>query len=329
MPRGHSILVGVPFIDTEAPFYSRSLPGFDGRAGCEGVVKDIRRMEALAHYFGYRPVLGESLVGSKATVSNVLSAIDALASPSTGLDHGDHVLIYLSCHGRTMGSVAGEGTPSAGLSRALNAFLLHDGPFFNVTLFDRLRAVAAKSGRIRLRFCTVVDSCHAGSGNALPPGLLKELQRDVEDIWGRGLALPPAMIAQALSAAGLAPQAGGKASLFADLQLDPASIQITLKIALIVVQLLLAALAQLPVQMVHLGAVGDEFRAQGGSSGSLFTRLLDMAIREAERAYTYREMHAMLVDWLPEHRRPVLERPGLNTASPHFADRSTVFSIEE
>lgn len=329
MPRGYSIIVGVPNVDVEAPFYSRNFPGFDGRAGCEGVGKDIRRMEALAHYFGYQPVMGGALVGPKATVANVFAAIESLAKPEIGLDHGDHVLVYLSCHGKYLGNYQGDSSPSANLGNALTAFLLHDGPFFNTTLFLKLRELQIKSRRARLRICTVIDACHAGSGQSIPPGLVRELWRDLHEMLIDRAIFQSAVVAQKKGAVELMQRLAGKTDLFSDLLLDPNSIKISLEVAIILLRVILNMLTGLSWQIAHLGAAGDELRAEGGPTGSLFTRLLDLAIRMADRPYTYREMHDVLAQWLPLNRRPVLERLGQFATGTHFADRSTVFDIEE
>lgn len=95
MPRGYSILVGVPYVDVGAPFYSREFsrirrarrvrgggPGYPGAWRHWRIILDTNRC------------WGSRWLGPKATVANVMAAIESLAKPEIGLDHGDHVLLY-------------------------------------------------------------------------------------------------------------------------------------------------------------------------------------------------------------------------------------------
>ena len=164
------ILVGLSRINPESEFYSRHLPGFDGRAGCEGAHKDIRRIYEVTHYLGYELVTSVPLLDERATWASVIHAIRLAASELTGPQ--DILFIYFTCHGQTFGQapipIPKAPTGLAGLQNCsnssyfVNAFLLYDRPIFNFEILEAL--TDAQNGS---RVFTMIDACHAGLGTGL------------------------------------------------------------------------------------------------------------------------------------------------------------------
>ncbi len=137
MPRAYAVLVELTSVDFTTGYYSRRMPGFDGKAVCEGVRRNLQRMARLTHYLGFETIPSKPLVDAEATRAHFLATLALAAHPTTGLNPGDILFLYASCHGQ----IVGEGPDlrlGALVGRYVNRFLLHDAPIFNFEILVEL-----------------------------------------------------------------------------------------------------------------------------------------------------------------------------------------------
>lgn len=326
MPRGYSLLIGLSEVDSTADYYRRRLPGFNGRAGCEGVPKDLELMERLTHYIGYERVTAQPLLNAEANRAKVLAALAQLAHPDSGVQAGDIVFVYFSCHGQTFG----EGpTKIAGspVGNAINVLLLHDRPLVNIELYPYLFPLLLRGVRV----VTMFDSCHAGFGSNLS---------GTEQVNSAFAVFAP-LIQEAVTA--VTPLLLNLPGIVLPTLLLP-GVNLTPATANLIPSQLLQSLARSPRMQIfstpkaistrapgiaHFGAARDEGRAQGGPEGSLFTRVFYRLFLAGGNELTYPKMAAEL-EHLLTRRPPAFEtvRPA-NTRRGEDVPEAPIFSDQE
>jgi hypothetical protein len=306
VPRAYQLLVGVSGIDTDSGFYREHFPGYDGRRGCEGTARDIERMHGLTHYLGYEPLTPKPLMDARATRAGVLAALSTLGTPGF-LQPNDIVLLYFTCHGRSVG----EGklkNPSRFIGNRINYVMLHDRPLFNFELIERLLRIPPK-----VRVFTMVDACHAGLGSNLEVDrssfLLEAKQHVVETLQSRATkdAVFRSRYVRAMDSSEVVILERGSAAP------NPTPASFTF---LEFYQRLLTLYSGHPEwvhQVAHFGAARDEAKARGGPEGSLFTRLFYDLLVESGHSYTYHRFFNELRERVPLLHPPVAEYLGKNS----------------
>ncbi len=304
MPRAYSLMVGLTEVDETGPYYSRHFPGFDSRRGCEGCRRDVDKMESLGHYLGFDRVTAKHLLNAEATRSRLLGVLEIAADASSPLQPDDLFLLYLSCHGHTLGEGPVKKVGSL-VGNNINLFLLHDHPIVNLDLQDALLRIALLK---KVRVVTIIDACHAGLGTNLA-------------VEGQNLSAHLVGIANEAfreSAARLAKWFGQPFEVPRPGILDnpgELSRKRSNQVALVLnaqIQLLQKgnARVQRPTPgIAHFGAVRDRGVAQGGERGSLFTDTFVRAFTSGASELTYREFANHLANVMPRRQVPVFE-PG-------------------
>ena len=298
MARAYKLLVGLTEIDSLSSYYSRHMPGFTGREGCEGCQRDVELMDRLSHYHGFVGITPEPLVNATATLRGVLARLEAAASV---MEAGDIFLFYLSSHGRSLVR-APVGERKISLTRDINAFLLYDHPVLNEQLVEALARFPAGC-----RIVTILDCCHAGLGAGLVA--------PIEDL------LQERILSQDVHQRAASPGLTG----FSTEQIQQKA-----------VVLLKHAVEGMQASLVHFGAAKSEGTAAGGPDGSLFTRRWNSLMWAGGDSLTYRGFLEALSDRLPPLRQPAFEwvadgGSGDSTVPlpcDHFAGRETVFKVE-
>lgn len=306
MPRAFHLLVGLTSLDSGSEFYRQNFPGYDGRRGCEGAVRDIERMHGLAHYLGYESLTPRPLVDELATRASVLAALATLGTPGV-LSAGDIVFLYFSCHGRSLGE-GPRRDPGRVIGSGVNFLMLRDRPLFNFEIIEQLLKVPRG-----VRLFVLVDACHAGLGTNLAmdrsdfvrpyaENSLQSILRRVDtDPFLSGFRVQNNQGLRILQFDGGTPPVTLP---------DPAIIQLSIVSISNLFQELLrffnANVASAP-QIAHFGAARDEAKARGDRSGSLFTRAFYNFFVESGHEHTYHSFFTELAARLPAQHPPVAE----------------------
>ena len=343
------VLVGLSKINPDSEFYSRRLPGFDGRAGCEGTGADIRRIHELSHYLGYELVTVSPLIDERATWANVIQALRVAAGELRSAK--DILFIYFTCHGQTFGqapiprSVAKTSISDTEGSMAsryfVSAFLLYDRPIYNFEILEALTG-AGKEGRV----FTMIDACHAGLGTGLIDATgeaagrlvtstnaeikmrIKGLQRLSNSPGFESVKSELTSYDQLLLNSLLGPK--GPLLVALTFQIQSTNSQV------FGINLDTLRFGQLDCHITHFGAARDIHQAQGGRGGSLFTRMFLNLWRNGDgHGMSYDRFMTTLKERLPDTQPPDYEwfSPNNNdhssSAPPqdHFAQMQTVLSI--
>lgn len=280
MPNAYKLLVGLTAIDAESDYYRTTLPGFDGRSGCEGCQRDVELLLGLTHYLGYAGATARPLLNEKATRANVLNALTLLADSSV-LRPGDIVFLFFSCHGRRHGPGPVNQT-GALVGSSINSLLLWNGPLFNFEILERI--VRFPSG---VRVFTLLDACHSGIGSNLAvDNFLREASRVAQERFDQYLQSRAPGAAPGPAAALTTPV--GLTSIVQKIWDDPKR-------------------DSPPPQLCHFGAARDSLTALGGSQGSLFTRTFYDTLTGGGDSLSYPDFFREIQTRLPARHSPVME----------------------
>jgi hypothetical protein len=339
MPKAYSLLVGLTEVDSGSAYYRSKMPGFDGRSGCEGCGKDVRRMSTLTHYLGLEGVTEKPLLNERATRANVLAALTTLSQPGI-LSPGDFVFLYISSHGRTHGEAPKTRSNSA-IGNSVNSFLVWDRPLFNFEILERLIQIP-----VGVRIFSMIDACHAGLGTAMELDLGSFASLSAKETVKRIQSNPvlreraaQTQLFKDISVLGFPYDAPPSTSAPAADPGSTAGLKATNRKLLNLLASNIAGIAnRIPAatvgpEIVHYGAARDEARAYGDENGSLFSNLFHAFYNQSGNELNYHRFFLELEAVVPGRHPPTLEyipidpnqetRPNLipPPAKDHFGSR--------